>query len=172
MSEVTTIGSIEIPARLAYPLAVAKTRPASKATLAADVWQAMFEFFWASRSRHALVSKDLGLTPGHVKALLELQPGEARPMGALAESLHCDASNATWLVDRLEEQAFVERGTVPTDRRVKTVALTPLGVKTRASVIERLHEPPDELLALDRVDLEELRAALAKLPRRPPPFGS
>ena len=53
---------------------------------------------------------------------------------------------------------------------VKTVALTPLGAKTRASVIERLHEPPEDLLALDRDDLEELRAALAKLPRRPPPF--
>jgi DNA-binding MarR family transcriptional regulator len=162
---------LKYPTRLTYPLAVGRTRPASKATLAADVWQAMFEFFWASGSRHALVSKELGLTPGHVKALLELQPEEARPMGALAESLHCDASNATWLVDRLEEQELVERGTVPTDRRVKTVALTPLGVKTRASVIDRLHEPPDELLALDREDLEELRAALAKLPRRPPPFA-
>jgi DNA-binding MarR family transcriptional regulator len=136
------------------------------------VWRAIFEFFWSSGSRHALVSQELGLTPGHVKALLELQTGLPRPMGALAESLHCDASNATWLVDRLEERELVERGTVPTDRRVKTVVLTPLGAKTRAAVIERLHEPPEELLALDRDDLEELRAALAKLPQRPPPFGA
>lgn len=111
------------------------------------------------------------MTPGHLKALLELEPGQARSMGALAEALHCDASNATWLVDRLEEQALVERGTVPTDRRVKTVALTPLGAKTRAAVIERLHEPPEELVALDRADLEQLRAAVSKLPRKPTPFG-
>ena len=149
------------------------TRPASKATLASDVWRDLFAFFWSSGSRNAmvLVSQKLGLTPGHVKALLELQPDQAWPMGALAEALHCDASNATWLVDRLEEGGLVERGTVPTDRRVKTVVLTPLGAKTRAEVIDRLHEPPEELLALDREDLEELRAALAKLPKSALPFG-
>ncbi len=54
---------------------------------------------------------------------------------------------------------------------MKTVVLTPLGAKTRAAVIERLHEPPEDLLALDREDLEELRVALAKLPQKPPPFG-
>ncbi len=150
---------------------MARTRPASKATLAADVWRDLFSFFWSSGSRNAMVvaSQELGVTPGHVKALLELEPGQARPMRALADSLHCDASNATWLVDRLEEQGLVERGSVPTDRRVKTVVLTPLGVKTRDSVIERLHEPPEDLLALDREDLEELRAALAKLPKSEPP---
>jgi DNA-binding MarR family transcriptional regulator len=154
-------------------LVMAQTRPASKATLAADVWREMFSFFWTTGSRKniVLVSQELGLTPGHVKALLELEPGQSRPMGALAESLHCDASNATWLVDRLEERNLVERGTVPTDRRVKTVVLTPLGAKTRAAVFERLHEPPPELVALDREDLEELRAALAKLPKSEPPFG-
>ena len=150
------------------------TRPASKATLASDVWRDLFAFFWSSGSRNAmvLVSQKLGLTPGHVKALLELEPDQARPMGALAEALHCDASNATWLVDRLEEGGLVERGTVPTDRRVKTVVLTPRCAKTRAEVIDRVHEPPEELLALYREDLEELRAALAKLPKSTLPFGA
>jgi DNA-binding MarR family transcriptional regulator len=151
---------------------MARTRSTSKATLAADVWRTIFGFFWSSGARNSLIvaSQELGVTPGHIKALLELQPGAPRSMGALAEALHCDASNATWLVDRLEERALVERGTVPTDRRVKTVALTPLGAKTRAAVIERLNEPPEDLLELDREDLEQLRAALAKLPQGPPPF--
>ena len=118
------------------------------------------------------VLQELGLTPGHMKALLMLEPGEPRPMGSLAQQFACDASTITWLVDRLEERGLVERGTVPTDRRVKTVVLTPLGAKTRAAVLERLHEPPPELLALDREDLEELRAALAKLPKSEPPFGT
>ena len=160
--------------QLAYPEAVATTRPASKATLAADVWRDLFAFFWSSGSRNAmvLVSQQLGMTPGHVKTLLELQPDQPRPMGALAEALHCDASNATWLVDRLEEGGLVERGTVPTDRRVKTVVLTPLGVKTRTEVIDRLHEPPEELLALDREDLEQIRAAISKLPKGGLPFDA
>ncbi len=90
------------PAPVTYPPSVTRTRPASKATLAADVWRAMFSFFWSSGSRNAmvLVSQELDITPGHVKALLELEPDQPRPMGALAECLHCDASNATWLVDR------------------------------------------------------------------------
>ena len=150
------------------------TRPASKATLAADVWRDLFAFFWRSGSRNAivLVSQELGLTPGHVKALLEMQPDQPQPMRALAGALHCDASNATWLVDRLEEAGLVERGTVPADRRVKTVVLTRLGVKTRAEVVHRLHEPPPDLLALDREDLEQLRAAIAKLPKGELPFGA
>ena len=171
--QVSKVTIVELSRSLAYSPCMARTRPASKATIAADVWRDLFSFFWSSGSRNAMVvaSQELGVTPGHVKALLELEPGQARPMRALADSLHCDASNATWLVDRLEEQGLVERGSVPTDRRVKTVVLTPLGVKTRDSVIERLHEPPEDLLALDREDLEELRAALAKLPKSEPPFG-
>jgi DNA-binding MarR family transcriptional regulator len=165
---------LNYPVLPAYSPCVAQTRLASKATLAADVWRDLFSFFWSSGSRNAIVlaSQELGVTAGHVKTLLELQPDQPRPMGALAESMHCDASNATWLVDRLEERGLVERGTVPTDRRVKTVVLTPLGAKTRAAVIDRLHEPPEDLLALDREDLEELRAALAKLPKSELPFGA
>jgi DNA-binding MarR family transcriptional regulator len=172
--QVSKVTIVELSRSLAYASGVARTRPASKATLAADVWRDLFSFFWSSGSRNTMIvaSQELGVTPGHVKALLELEPGQARPMRALADSLHCDASNATWLVDRLEEQGLVERGSVPTDRRVKTVVLTPLGVKTRDSVIERLHEPPEDLLALDREDLEELRAALAKLPKSELPFGA
>lgn len=172
--QVSNVTMIEDADQLTYPDGMARSRPASKATLAADVWRDLFSFFWSTGSRNAmhLVSQELGVTPGHVKALLELEPGQPRPMGVLADSLHCDASNATWLVDRLEERGLVERGTVPADRRVKTVVLTPLGVKTRAAVIERLHEPPAELLDLEREDLEELRAALAKLPKSEPPFGA
>lgn len=62
-------------------------------------------------------------------------------MRALAEVWTCDASNATWMVDRLE------------------------GEKTRAGLIEAPYEPPPELLELDRADLEALRDAVAKLPR-------
>ena len=145
---------------------MAQTRPASKATLAADVWRDLFSFFWSTGSRNAmvLVSQELGVTPGHVKALLELEPGQPRPMGALAESLHCDASNATWLVDRLEERDLVARGTVPTDRRVKTVVITKAGQRARERLEAAMFEPPKELLDLPEADLKALRRITAKLP--------
>jgi DNA-binding MarR family transcriptional regulator len=69
----------------------------------------------------------------------------------------------TWLVDRLEERGLVERRMLPADRRVKAVALTPAGARTKAELMERLYDPPDELLALDRTALEGLREALTAI---------
>ena len=84
-------------------------------------------------------------------------------MGSLAHTFQCDASTMTWLVDRLEERGLVERRMLPTDRRVKAVALTALGVKTKAELLEQFYEPPAELCALDRDSLEGLRDALTKI---------
>ena len=68
------------------------------------------------------------------------------------------------MVDRLERRGLVERQTPASDRRVKTVTLTPLGASTKAELFTRLHEPPADFLALDRATLQALRDALACLP--------
>lgn len=121
----------------------------------------------AQFGRTAGVLQRLGLTPGHMKALLVLDPGEPRPMSSLAQLFACDASTVTWIVDRLEECGLVERRGLATDRRVKTVALTPLGVRTKAELEKRLYEPPAELLALDRGVLEALHDVLTRLASAP-----
>ena len=110
------------------------------------------------------IASELGLTPGHMKALAVLDADEPRPMRAMADALSCDASMVTWLVDRMEERGLVERLALPSDRRVKTVALTPLGVDTRDRLMSALYEPPAELLSLDTTSLETLRSQLSKLP--------
>jgi DNA-binding MarR family transcriptional regulator len=56
---------------------------------------------------------------------------------------------ATWLVDRLEERGLVERRTPPNDRRVKTIVLTPLGIRTQQRLRESHYETPGALLDLD-----------------------
>jgi DNA-binding MarR family transcriptional regulator len=90
-------------------------------------------------------------------------------MGSLAEEWKCDASTATWIVDRLEAKGLVERRPHATDRRVKLVVLTPRGSRTKATQMERMYVPPPELLDLDLEDLVTLRRAVAKLaPRRTP----
>jgi DNA-binding MarR family transcriptional regulator len=143
----------------------------TKATVAGEVWKSFLGYFWATRDDHFKVLAQLGLTPGHMKTLFILDPGEPASMGELAELLVCDASNVTWLVDRLEDRGLVERHPHPRDRRVKTVLLTPEGVKAKADLIERLGDPPPDLLTLDRADLETLRDALALLPPHPA-FGA
>ncbi|MGH2793536.1 MAG: MarR family winged helix-turn-helix transcriptional regulator [Actinomycetota bacterium] len=137
-----------------------------KQQLASDVWRSMFGFFMATRAQRDKVLGRLGLTglsPNDAKALFSLQPGEGKPMGALAGEWVCDASNATWMVDRLEKHGFAERRPAPGDRRVKLVFLTPLGAKTRKKLMDGMFEPPPELLRLERDDLLALRRALEKL---------
>jgi DNA-binding MarR family transcriptional regulator len=145
--------------------------PRTKTAIAAEVWRMLAEFSIAmlQRGRHFEGLKELGLTPGHLKVLSALEPGDPRPMGVVADACNCDPSMATWLVDRLEERGLVERTMLASDRRVKMVALTALGVETKARLFSRMFEPPDELLSLSRGTLESMRRELAKLPR---PAGS
>ena len=142
--------------------------------MAAEVWRLMAAFTsdaFQSGGRLAAL-REMGLTPGHLKALTVLDPDEPRPMRALADSLACDASTVTWLADGLEERGLVERRALPNDRRVKTLALTPLGVKTQRRLAESMLEPPDALCQLDAASLEQLRDVLRKLPEPERPFWS
>ena len=135
----------------------------TKATLAAEAWRSMFDFLIATaQQRHGALVKH-GLTPNDSKALHSLDRREGRPMGSLAGEWVCDASNATWIVDRLEKRGLAERRPSPTDRRVKIVVLTPRGEKIRSEVMAELYKAPPALLELDRKDLEALRDALEPL---------
>ena len=144
---------------------------ATKREVAAEVWQAMSTVFFASLPERARVLADCGLTPGDFKALMELDELEARPMRDLADTWMCDASNVTWMVDRLEERGLVERRAHPTDRRIKTVVLTGTGAKTRRELLDRFGTPPNELLALDRGELEQVRDVLGRLVPGSNPFS-
>jgi DNA-binding MarR family transcriptional regulator len=142
--------------------------PATKQQVAAEAWGLMLDFWWGQQGRSFEILRDLGLTPGHMKTLFILQPGEARPIGSLADAVNCDASMATWLVDRLEERGFVERRAQPGDRRVRAIVLTPEGVATRKKLLDRLYDPPEALLALDRATLQTIKDAFAQLPQARP----
>ena len=115
--------------------------------------------------RTASIAQGLGLTPGHVRALLALDPDEPQAMGTLAQNFACDASTMTWLIDRLEEKGLVERKGLKSDRRVKTVALTPEGMRTKEELESRMYEPPEFILDLDRDVLESLHQVLGNLVR-------
>src|SRR3989442_1904520 len=127
----------------------------------------------AQFGRASGILQRLGPTPGHMKLLMHLEEGDGRAMGSLALSFQCDASTMTWLVDRLEERGLVERRKLPSDRRVKAVALTPQGAVTKAELMDRMFQPPDELLALDRDALELLEETLTRIRNssRPEPQG-
>ena len=131
--------------------------------LAADAWGRIWEFFLANRHRYASVAGAHGLNPGVMAALLSLEADQPRPMRWVAEACHCDASNATWLVDRLEERGLVERRTPPEDRRMKTVALTPAGSDLVEAIRAEVLQPPEAILALADDELDVLRSVFATL---------
>jgi DNA-binding MarR family transcriptional regulator len=135
-----------------------------KTVLAQRVWQLMFAFLMRTAPLRTKSLGRRGLTPNDSRALASLNPLEGRTMRSLADEWECDASNATWIVDRLEGFGLAERRTVPHDRRVKLVVLTKKGVKMKTELLEEFHTPPAELLQLDHGDLEALRRSLERLP--------
>jgi DNA-binding MarR family transcriptional regulator len=89
------------------------------------------------------------------QAMLLRQLGDALPMNEAAGKLHCDPSNVTGIVDRLEARGLIERQHLTTDRRVKHLALTPAGRRLRGKVEKILSTAPgvSELGASDQAAL-------------------
>ena len=144
---------------------MAKRPPRDKAAIAAEAWRLFFDFFLLTRPERDCALEELELTPNDARALGMLDPLNGRTMRALAEAWGCDASNATCMIDRLEQRGLAERKTLPDDRRVKMVVLTPQGVRVRTALIEAIYKPPPALVELPRASLEALRDAAAQLPR-------
>ena len=130
---------------------------------AAEVWKLLLGCAMSRFGRTASIAQDLGLTPGHVKAMLILDPDEPQTMGELAQSFACDASTMTWLVDRLEERGLVERMSSRSDRRVKTVALTAEGKKRKRELEAKMYETPPIMAEIDQDALDHLRNVFAAL---------
>ena len=135
----------------------------SNQRLARRVWSRMFDFLMRTAPERNRSLGRRGLTPNDARALSSLDRLAGRPMRELADQWECDASNATWIVDRLERLGLAERRPVPGDRRVRQVVLTSEGERLRAELLEEFHTPPADLLRLTRNDLEALARALEKL---------
>lgn len=100
-----------------------------------------------------LVKQGLSMTHLHILSMLE-HHGDLT-MSHLADLLGVSYSNATGVIDRVEERGLVERVRDTADRRVVIVRLTDEG-RDRLSDIQLLKE--DLLLkVLERLDVNELR---------------
>ena len=122
----------------------------------------MSDLWLAERPRINAELSELGLHPGLALALRFLEPGEARPMSALAGQLQCDASTVTGIADRLEAAGIVERRPAEHDRRVKTLVVTPKGIELRGEVERRMSVPPPPLAGLSEEDAATMRDILER----------
>jgi DNA-binding MarR family transcriptional regulator len=146
-------------------------RTASRSQVAAEAWRSIFDFIVLTTDHRISALARLGLTPNDSRALMTLDEHVGRTMRSLAAEWACDASTATWIVDRLEAKGLAERRSNPADRRVKLVVLTPSGSATRDEMVAATYTPPPELLALDDGQLRTLRDAVRSLPRPPSSRG-
>jgi DNA-binding MarR family transcriptional regulator len=137
--------------------------------LAKRVWSELFDLLVRSASVRTRSLAKRGLTPNDSRALFSLDPQSGRSMRSLADEWDCDPSNATWIVDHLEELGLATRQPVLHDRRVKLVVLTRKGQKTRTELLQEFHQPPPEFKGLARADLEALERVLTNIGPAPKP---
>src|SRR5436190_16165197 len=121
---------------------------------ACRAWQLLTKFFFAERGQLPSSAAEFDLSPIQCHVLHLIEPGRPLPMSRLAETLSCDASNVTGLVDRLESRGLVQRQPSPRDRRVKVLTLTPTGSRLRAQLLTQM---TGQSLPLSRLSLDQQR---------------
>jgi len=119
------------------------------------------------KSGLARLSEGYELTVMQIHALYAIKHGDVT-MGRVAETLHCDASNVTGIVDRLVAGQFITRQEGELDRRTKTLQLTAKGHRAIDDIYSHLPAQLgcDRLTATERSSLHDL--ATSSSPKPPP----
>ncbi|MER8100523.1 MarR family transcriptional regulator [Kitasatospora sp. NPDC094016] len=102
------------------------------------------------------------LTGAQAKVLALLRRGPM-PMRQIAQTLSCEPSNITGIVDRLEARGFVTREADRQDRRVKLVAATDTGATASEELRESLNFAREPLAALGQDERAVLRDLLRRM---------
>jgi MarR family transcriptional regulator, organic hydroperoxide resistance regulator len=131
--------------------------------LGEEVWALLRTLFGRHRRRFLIAASELDLHPAQAGALLQMEPGEPRPMHELATLLACDNSNVTGIIDRLEARGLVARQPYEQDRRVKHVVLTSLGEQLRMQLLAEVGRAPGELERLSSGEQRRLRDLLLRV---------
>jgi DNA-binding MarR family transcriptional regulator len=105
----------------------------------------------------------IDLHPPLFRVLNVVDAGEGKSQQAIGEAIGAPASRMVAIIDELEERGLVERRPHPSDRRIRTVYLTPAGrgLLARARRIAAEHE--EELAhGMSAADRKRLIALLQK----------
>ena len=96
----------------------------------------------------------LGVSMAQLNILYTLQRSGEMTMSGLADVLNVSFSNATGLIDRMEERGYVDRSRVPEDRRIVLVRLTAGGT----ALLEEVDALSDALMrsVLTRFESDQL----------------
>jgi MarR family transcriptional regulator for hemolysin len=134
---------------------VGATRP-DPAQLQPNVGALMHDVARLMRRRFERRTRQTGLaiTRQQARALLSVARDEGLSQAAIATLLDIEPIALVRMLDRLHEEGLVERRLHPTDRRVRTLWLTPLGWRV-----------VDRVLAINREIRDEASAGLSPAAR-------
>jgi len=109
---------------------------------------------------------DLGVSPGVFAAVTAIHSNPGIPHGALTEALAARGPNITKLVDKLVRDGWVERRSLPSDRRTTGHFLTQAGLtKAEALIRAGLAHDMSATSSLSTTERRTLLRLLAKLDR-------
>lgn len=116
----------------------------------------LFHQMGAARGKSTAAAwMDLHLTLPQFKVLVVISQHEFSTVGCIAEQLGIGESAASYLVDRLVQAEFVERGEDPSDRRKAMIRLS----RTGRTLLDKLLGPRNWLNdRLHDIGIEELTA--------------
>jgi DNA-binding MarR family transcriptional regulator len=120
------------------------------------------------RSMHDFVqfSKDSGLSMAQLSTLFRLHHAGMCGVTEVGDHLGVSNAAASQMVDRLVQQGLIERAEDPSDRRVKQLSLTPMGLRLVLDSIEARRHWMEQLTDfLDSEELEQIIQALTILTR-------
>ena len=135
--------------------------------LAAEAWMLMSDLV-LDQDRRRRVAEATGIGFSHARAIRRVAR-RPMPMRELAAMLDIEPSNASVLVNRLEEEGFVKRESDPTDRRTRLVTATRKGKAVAHKAEAVLRTPPPALRALGDKDLKALARILNNAAERGAP---
>lgn len=139
-----------------------KTPPATSDELTAEVIDLMANLAALFHHDYEDAASAHSLTGAQAKVLGLLRRGPL-PMRQIANTMSCEPSNITGIVDRLEARGFVNRQANPQDRRVKLVAITSDGENASTEMRASLTFAREPLAALDPDQRAQLRDLLRRV---------
>lgn len=102
-----------------------------------------------------------GVTPVQYALLRRLWEKDGQFGYVLAEQLLLDSATITGIIDRLEQNGFIERRIDPQDRRNKLVFLTEKGKSMEAPLNQKMDEMNDEVMSsLDSMEIQRFKKIL------------
>ncbi len=111
--------------------------------------------------KNELIKENVVITPSHTTILFTLQKHGPQTMNSLSKLLFVKNSTVTGLVDRMENNGFVSRNAVGSDRRKWDIAITDEGLQeiTKAtSIVKTINDKIKE--GCTERDIESVKKVL------------